>query len=405
MAQGSTAPDAVTLTVAPDSTSWTMDSLQTNTQYAFQVAAVYPPGESLKTDPITAWTLANRPTQPSYYISDASNVYIWFGSGDGNPDGTSYGFHLYSTSHGDQWAHPDGTLSGTPYWQPNYWWGSGTWVQGLDPAAAYTITVVAYNGAGVASEESPSVELPGSFTVTYLADTNGYIDGATPQSVRANSWSASVTATGNEGYHFSYWSDGRTDNPRSDYVEGDFSVSAVFAPNQYTLSYGTDGYGYINGANPQTVEYGSDGTAVTAVPYHGYYFVQWSDGSTDNPRTDTNISGDFSVTATFAPSAEGHLYHTSDQNGDGQVNLSELLRVIQFFNSGGYHCQGGTEDGYAPGSGSTSCTPHDSDYNPQDWLISLSELLRVIQFFNSGGYHACPEDGTEDGFCPGPAAA
>ncbi len=96
--------------------------------------------------------------------------------------------------------------------------------------------------------------------------------------------------------------------------------------------------------------------------------------------------------------------HTADQNCDGLVNLSELLRVIQFFNSGGYHCESGTEDGYAPGLGDTNCTPHASDYNTQDWLINLSELLRLIQFFNSGGYHYCPGENTEDGFCPGVGA-
>ncbi len=92
---------------------------------------------------------------------------------------------------------------------------------------------------------------------------------------------------------------------------------------------------------------------------------------------------------------------TADQDQDNLISLSELLRVIQFFNSGGYHCEAGTEDGYAPGPGDETCAPYDSDYNPQDWEISLSELLRVIQFFNSGGYHACPGEGTEDGFCPG----
>lgn len=91
--------------------------------------------------------------------------------------------------------------------------------------------------------------------------------------------------------------------------------------------------------------------------------------------------------------------HTADQDGDNQISLSELLRIIQFFNSNGFHCETGTEDGYAPGLGDQTCTPHDSDYNAQDWLINLSELLRIIQFFNSGGYHAC--EGSEDGFCPG----
>ncbi len=91
--------------------------------------------------------------------------------------------------------------------------------------------------------------------------------------------------------------------------------------------------------------------------------------------------------------------HTADQDGDNDISLSELLRVIQFYNSGGYHCELGTEDGYGPGSGDTACLPHASDYNPQDWAITLSELLRLIQFYNSGGYQPCAEG--EDGFCPG----
>lgn len=93
--------------------------------------------------------------------------------------------------------------------------------------------------------------------------------------------------------------------------------------------------------------------------------------------------------------------HTADQDANHQINLSELLRVIQFFNSDGYHCDAAGEDGYAPGPGDESCAPHASDYNPADWDIGLSELLRAIQFFNLGGYHACPGEGTEDGFCPG----
>lgn len=92
-------------------------------------------------------------------------------------------------------------------------------------------------------------------------------------------------------------------------------------------------------------------------------------------------------------------YHSADTNTDQQISLSELLRVIQFFNSDGYHCEAGTEDGYAPDSGDTTCSPHDSDYAPQDWQVNLSELLRSIQFFNSGGYHG--DCGTEDDFAPG----
>lgn len=107
------------------------------------------------------------------------------------------------------------------------------------------------------------------------------------------------------------------------------------------------------------------------------------------------------VSCSVSAEGEGEGTHTADQDGDHRINMSELLRVIQFYNLGGYHCQTGTEDGYTPGAGSTDCAPHASDYNPIDWTISMSELLRLIQFYNSGGYHECPGEGTEDGYCPG----
>jgi glucose/arabinose dehydrogenase len=98
-------------------------------------------------------------------------------------------------------------------------------------------------------------------------------------------------------------------------------------------------------------------------------------------------------------------FHSADQTQDNQINLTELLRVIQFFNTLGYHCvtpPATSEDGYLPGPGTNqTCAPHDSDYNPQNWQMNLSELLRLIQFFNIGGYLACLGQGTEDGYCPG----
>jgi ELWxxDGT repeat protein len=107
------------------------------------------------------------------------------------------------------------------------------------------------------------------------------------------------------------------------------------------------------------------------------------------------------------PEGEGQppAVHSADQNGDGAINLTELLRVIEFFNLRGLHCAippASTEDGYAPGpGGDQSCSPHASDYNPRNWQINLSELLRIIQFYNMRGYHACLGQGTEDGYCPG----
>lgn len=91
--------------------------------------------------------------------------------------------------------------------------------------------------------------------------------------------------------------------------------------------------------------------------------------------------------------------HSTDQNADGKVDLSELLRVVQFYNGSEYHCDTIGEDGFAIGTGLRTCAPHAGDYAPQDWIISLSETLRSVQFFNFGGYYPC--SGSEDGYCPG----
>ena len=89
-------------------------------------------------------------------------------------------------------------------------------------------------------------------------------------------------------------------------------------------------------------------------------------------------------------------YHSADTDQDNVISLSELLRIIQLYNSDALHCDAAGEDGYAPGEGDQGCESHASDYAPVDWSISLSELLRAIQLYNSDGYVVDPEG--EDGF-------
>jgi len=96
--------------------------------------------------------------------------------------------------------------------------------------------------------------------------------------------------------------------------------------------------------------------------------------------------------------AFGAPYHSADTSADFEVNLGELLRVIQLYNSSEFHCEEGTEDGFAPGDGDRACAPHDSDYDPQDWKILLTELLRVIQMYNARIYGLDPS--SEDGYTP-----
>lgn len=68
---------------------------------------------------------------------------------------------------------------------------------------------------------------------------------------------------------------------------------------QYRLYYAARENGNLSGDTYQIVDPGNDGSPVVAVPNSGYHFVIWSDGSTANPRTDTNVTYDIDVTANF----------------------------------------------------------------------------------------------------------
>jgi hypothetical protein len=119
---------------------------------------------------------------------------------------------------------------------------------------------------------------------------------------------------------------------------------------------------------------------------------------------DERLSNAVSITVVECGEGEGALwpFHTADQDQSASIELQELLRVVQFFNTGAFGCQPGTEDGFAPNSAAHDCCPHDSDYlGGPSWTVDLTELQRLIQFFNGGGYHPCPDEATEDGFCPG----
>ena len=78
------------------------------------------------------------------------------------------------------------------------------------------------------------------------------------------------------------------------------TVNGVSEPSTYTLNYSAGANGTITGTATQAITAGSSGSAVTAVPNAGYHFVQWSDASTVNPRTDTNVGANINVTASFA---------------------------------------------------------------------------------------------------------
>jgi uncharacterized repeat protein (TIGR02543 family) len=169
------------------------------------------------------------------------------------------------------------------------------------------------------------------YTLTYTAGTNGSIAGISPQTVNYGGSGTAIAASADPGYHFVNWSDGRTDNPRTDTnVTGDINVIAFFTLNgTYLLTYIAGHGGTIEETNPQTVVGGLDGEPVSAVADVGHYFVDWSDLRTDNPRTDTAVTTDLIVTANFA-----HYTRTVTFQTDGTPGATLIGEVSQTVNYG-----------------------------------------------------------------------
>ncbi|MEM1223833.1 MAG: choice-of-anchor D domain-containing protein [Verrucomicrobiota bacterium] len=86
---------------------------------------------------------------------------------------------------------------------------------------------------------------------------------------------------------------------RSDMAIDAIELSAE--ASTYTLTYTADTGGSISGTTTQTLSQGQDGSPVVAVPEDGFLFLDWSDGSTENPRTDTNIQSNGDFLARFRP--------------------------------------------------------------------------------------------------------
>ena len=146
------------------------------------------------------------------------------------------------------------------------------------------------------------------WTLSYTAGSNGLLQvdeetelvGQFIQTVDEGNSGGRITAVPDYGFHFVEWSDLSADNPRKDLnVTADITVEALFNINIYALNYTAGENGSLSGEPAQLVPHGMDGSTVEAVPDYGYHFVQWSDGSTDNPRNDQGVTGDIDVTAEF----------------------------------------------------------------------------------------------------------
>jgi len=123
----------------------------------------------------------------------------------------------------------------------------------------------------------------------------------------------------------------------------DFKITGVHV--SHILTYAADAGGSISGSAPQTVDYGLDGTSVTAAADTGYHFAGWSDGVLTAERTDTGITDDLSVTAHFAANSYA-LTYSAGANGTLSGSSSQIAAygldgtAVTAIADAGYHFTG-----------------------------------------------------------------
>ena len=109
-----------------------------------------------------------------------------------------------------------------------------------------------------------------------------------------------ITAIANDGYVFTGWNDGNTDNPRTVTVTGNVTYTAQFAENSLTtysvMLICNTSEGSVSGGGTFI---GGTTTTIQAFPNPGYVFTKWSDENTQNPRTIT-VNSDITLVAFFA---------------------------------------------------------------------------------------------------------
>ncbi|PIP38575.1 MAG: hypothetical protein COX19_11950 [Desulfobacterales bacterium CG23_combo_of_CG06-09_8_20_14_all_51_8] len=147
-----------------------------------------------------------------------------------------------------------------------------------------------------------------TYTVKFIANAGGRIDGKTLQTVAEGDDCAEVRAVALSGYTFDGWTGDYAGsiNPLTiSNVTSNMTVYANFRLQtdvvRRTVLFLANPGGHIDGDTTQTVVNGGDCQPVTAVPEDGYEFKVWTGGysSHDNPLTIRNVTMNMTVRASF----------------------------------------------------------------------------------------------------------
>ncbi len=159
------------------------------------------------------------------------------------------------------------------------------------------------------------------YTITLNNAEHGSISGNTSAKYLDE---VTLTANPDYGYHFTQWSDGVKDNPRTIVLTQDTTFTAEFAKNTYTIS--------TTSANPEwgttagdTAALYLDEVEISAIPNYGYHFVRWNDNNRSNPRT-VSVTEDKTFIATFAK----NVYYITKNAEHGTISGNSSAEYLDF---------------------------------------------------------------------------
>ena len=250
-------------------------------------------GSVVSTNANYSFTVTESATYTAYFQQAAPTQYTITVNANNNAWGTVSGGGTYNSG-------ATCTLHATPAsgYQFDSWKKNGS-VVSTNPNYSFTVTESATYTAYFSAEPVTYYTITTNVTPTGAGTVTG--GGTFP----AGS-SVTLTATANNGYSFSQWNDGSTQNPRTITVNGDATYTAQFTQDNYTITV------YANPTNGGTVTGGGayhygDTPTLTATANSGYEFQGWDDGVSTNPRQIT-VTGNATYTAVF--SEVGATYYT-----------------------------------------------------------------------------------------------
>ncbi|MBR1774915.1 MAG: leucine-rich repeat domain-containing protein [Bacteroidales bacterium] len=245
---------------------------------------------------------------------------------------------------------------------------------GISATANYGYHFVSWNDGNTNNPRTVNIERDSSFTAQFTAnsyiittESNDPIMGSAYGGGTYNyNTQKTISATANYGYHFTSWSDGSTENPRTITINNNANYTALFEINTYDITTTSSNPAIGTASGGGTYDYNSP-INITATPNYGYHFTQWSDGNTDNPRLITVIQN-ATYTAQFAINNYAVNVETNNNNmgsvlGNGSYTYNTVATISATANYG-YHFTGWSD-------GSTE--------NPRSFVVTKDESF-IAQF-------------------------